>query len=89
MTDHNSDPDKIVPPWSAEQVAGLNGYQRSGVFHPYTCGDASCRADLVATRDGWRCPHCSYRQTWAHAFSVDGWKEIENIQVGPAQEESR
>ena len=73
---------RITPPWSAAQVEALNSFQRAGRFHPFTCGgdrsDAAHRtyaaenADpdlglLVADRDGWRCPACSYRQAWAHA----------------------
>lgn len=73
---------KITSPWSAEQVADLNAYQRSGRFRPFTCGED--RSDdthrtyaaenddpdlglLVAHADGWRCPACSYRQAWAWA----------------------
>ena len=29
--------DKIEAPWSDEQVRSLNGFQRSGVMHPFTC----------------------------------------------------
>jgi hypothetical protein len=28
---------KVTVPWTADQVASLNAYQRSGVFHEYTC----------------------------------------------------
>ncbi len=67
--------DKIVPPWTSEQVAALNSYQRAGRFHPFTCGnrDENRRRHrkhpvLRATRVGWVCDACGYRQTWAHAF---------------------
>ena len=67
-------------PWNDETVARLNEHQSDGRFHPYTCGgdrmDDAHRAyqsryggdfgQLVATRDGWFCPACDYRQTWAH-----------------------
>lgn len=29
--------DKINAPWTLEQAAALNGYQLSGVMHPFTC----------------------------------------------------
>ncbi len=55
------------------EVESLNAYQKSRVFHPFTCGGN--RMDekhldgeglLVATEDGWYCPFCEYRQQWAH-----------------------
>lgn len=57
----------IRAPWTDEQVAALNRFQGYGFVHPFTCqnhhdGDRS----LVATRDGWVCPHCDYTQDWAH-----------------------
>jgi hypothetical protein len=70
-------------PWSDEQVAALNRYQDSGRFHPFTCGSGnrsdeahkSARerlgltddGQLIATRVGWICAACDYRQDWAHA----------------------
>lgn len=72
-------PDHIAAPWTQEQVDLLNKYQHGGQFHPYTCGNdrgsiahkdyalATRQSDdgiLVATRDGWRCPVCNYKQDW-------------------------
>jgi len=28
----------LKKPWTPEQVANLNAFQRSGKFHPFTCG---------------------------------------------------
>jgi hypothetical protein len=67
-------PTVTAAPWTDEQVANLNRYQRAGVFHPFTCGRRDEHRDdpgvLVAERDGWHCPAagCTYRQTWAHPF---------------------
>lgn len=68
----------ISIPFTEEQVAALNGFQRAGVMHPFTCGyrDDHYAADpgiLVATTTGWECPykHCEYFQLWAHAFMAD------------------
>lgn len=75
---------KIEPPWTPEQVAALNRWQRSPTVHPFTCGgdrgDAAHTAyalehgqdkgQLVASVNGWFCPVCAYRQTWAHDFMV-------------------
>ena len=50
----------IKAPWTPEQVAALNAYQKRREFHPYTCGND--RTDekhrdgegmLVATEQGW------------------------------------
>lgn len=54
-------------PWTAQQVASLNHWQDH--WHPYTCG-GPCRSigqegAMVADTEGWRCPDCGYRQTWA------------------------
>ena len=53
-------------PWSPDIVQGLNRQQKSGVIHPYTCGDEKCRAILIATTDGWICSKCNYTQDWFH-----------------------
>lgn len=51
-------------PWSDEDIAFLEKWQRDGAWHPYTCGGESCRADLIPTREGWICPRCDYKQSW-------------------------
>jgi len=65
---------KVTAPFTAEQVLCLNAFQGKGDWHPFTCGSGR-RTDadhkdgegkLVAHLDGWRCPYCKYRQTWAH-----------------------
>jgi hypothetical protein len=60
----------IKAPWTAAQVDGLNRYQRFGKMHPFTCPghDGGGDRDLVATRSGWICCHCDFRQDWAHDF---------------------
>jgi hypothetical protein len=69
-------PNLIKARWTPEQVAALNEYQQDGRFHPYTCGRRDDHLDdsvLVATPDGWVCPHpgCGYTQKWAYASTVD------------------
>lgn len=67
--------DTIHAPWTPAQVEALNTYQRSGYFHPYTCGKRDQwehgEGELIATENGWVCPDCSYTQDWAHAASVN------------------
>ncbi|HSW65462.1 MAG TPA: hypothetical protein VLH56_19455 [Dissulfurispiraceae bacterium] len=53
-------------PWTDEQCRILNEFQVDGRFHPYTCGTCPSSPTLIATRAGWRCPYCGYRQDWAH-----------------------
>lgn len=61
----------IFAPWTKEQVDGLNRYQKSGLFHPFTCAnDHGGDRVLVATEKGWVCERCAYTQNWAHEFMV-------------------
>jgi len=63
----------IKTPWTAEQVDKLNRFQRRGDVHPLTCPgheDGGDR-DLVATRNGWICCHCDYKQDWAHPIMLE------------------
>ena len=57
-------------PWSQEEVELLNKMQHMDTMHPYTCGNRHCShqgsAALVATRIGWTCDYCDYRQDWVH-----------------------
>lgn len=71
---------KITAPFSDAQVEALNEFQKSGVMHPFTCGknkSKKCKLSdihegfLVATKNGWVCPDCGYRQDWAHDFMAD------------------
>jgi len=65
----------IYAPFTTEQVKSLNDFQQSGYFHPFTCGNENCRADLIATEFGWVCPACEYTQKWAHEFMTNNeWK---------------
>ncbi|MER7734126.1 hypothetical protein ABTX80_24865 [Streptomyces erythrochromogenes] len=63
--------EQITAPWTPEQVAALNRFQRAGSMHPFTCGrDHDSHHVLIATEAGWVCPGpgCGYTQDWAHAF---------------------
>ena len=71
--------EKIVAPWTKEQVAELQRHQNLGIFHPYTCGTKGCKTKdeyhgnsiLIPTEYGWICPNCDYTQDWAHASMAD------------------
>jgi ribosomal protein S27AE len=71
------EPKTIKAPFTEDQVASLNAYQKSEFVHPFTCvcGD---HIPLVATKDGWICNKCAYTQKWAHDFMADwAWKVME------------
>ncbi|MFE2712266.1 hypothetical protein ACFXKI_09815 [Streptomyces mirabilis] len=70
--------EQIRAPWTPEQVAALNTFQRRGGMHPFTCGGDHAPGSpvLIAYADGWRCPQpygepCDYQQDWAHAFMAE------------------
>lgn len=57
-------------PWSDAVCDALNKQQKSGRYHPMTCGNrknikethADGEGVLVATASGWICPWCDYTQ---------------------------
>jgi len=53
-----------------EEVENINKYQKSGKFHPLTCGNG--HGALIATNKGLVCPKCDYLQTWAHGWIRSG-----------------
>lgn len=57
--------------WTRQQVTNLNDFQKSGCFHPFTCGKEDCRADLIATVNGWICVYDDYTQDWAYDFMLE------------------
>lgn len=71
--------ERLYAPWTTGTVIALNEYQKSGRFHPFTCGKRGDAAHsgsdslLVAQRSGWRCsvPGCDYYQDWAHPFMAE------------------
>lgn len=67
-------------PWTDDEVASLNAYQKAGFIHPFTGyqrqPDGS-ETILIATREGW-VEHEGGRivQTWAHDFMANwAWKK--------------
>lgn len=67
--------EEVYPPFNTDQVASLDAYQASGVFHPFTCGTAGCRRPLTADPDGLQCPTCGSRFHWAWAWMADwSWR---------------
>lgn len=82
----------INAPFTPEQVKALNEFQNRVDWHPFTCdGDRQDEAhkayqakhggdfgQLVATAEGWVCPVCDYKQSWAHDFMEEGGEAHEN-----------
>lgn len=92
MADERAD---LRAPWTPEQVAALNRFQREGGMHPFTCGgDHESHHVLVATPDGWVCPDrpvCGYTQDWAHWFMArpDTWPLARFALRVPREKEER
>lgn len=65
--------DRIMAPWTDEQVEALNRFQTAGFVHEFTCphDHGEQTRVLVAHREGWRCPSCNYTQDWAHAMMLE------------------
>lgn len=65
--------DVIYSPWTSEQVDALNRWQRSPYVHPFECVEPHEGHDraLLATTEGWVCPHCNYCQEWAHRSMLE------------------
>jgi len=58
---------EVMKHLNKKDVESRNIVQRSGMFHPYTCGNDDCRsksggAALLAVEDGWLCEICGYTQ---------------------------
>lgn len=68
---------RLEAPWTHEQVDNLNTNQRRHppLWHEFTCSDPHPGFDrtLVATVNGWICPHCDYQQGWCHPFMVKSY----------------
>lgn len=77
----------VRAPFTAEQVASINGWQGVKWVHPFTCPFPEDHADpddnaarvLRATLDCLVCASCDYTQKWVHDFMADGsWRELRN-----------
>jgi hypothetical protein len=72
---------KINSPFTDEQVTSINGSQKSGHWHPFTCGKEGCQGILIAQHEGLFCPDChGWFQRWVHDFMADGeWKRLDEL----------
>jgi hypothetical protein len=62
---------QVHAPFTDAQIARLTAWQHRADVHPFTCGRDSRHKVLVATREGWVCEDCDYRQDWAHAIMLE------------------
>lgn len=80
----NDDSLFLQAPFTPDQVQRLNEWQTgthgSMPVHPFTCANRSDGGHgteggdtgvLIATNDGWVCPHCDYTQDWAHRMMAE------------------
>jgi len=77
MTPRIDDSVRIDTPWTDDQVASLNAYQKCGHHHPFTYGEGAAKVDLIATAAGWVAHHGGpVVQTWAHEFMCNwAWRQ--------------
>jgi hypothetical protein len=87
-------PAPVRAPWTDDQAASLNAFQRSGMLHPFTCAAEGCREVLAASPSWWACPEagCGYVQDWAHPGMADwswqaGWDPPEGAPGDPVRAE--
>jgi hypothetical protein len=72
--------ERRIAPFTPDEVATLNEFQKSGIWHAFTCRDGHCRGILVVTPQGWTCPECLYTQDWAYTWMTDGtWRGDQEI----------
>jgi hypothetical protein len=72
--------ERRIAPFTPTEVATLNEFQQSGIWHAFTCRNEQCGRVLVATEAGWVCPGCSYTQDWAHTWMANGsWRDDQEI----------
>lgn len=73
------DPLLSFAPWTDKQVKILNAFQANPYFHPYTCFNRNKNTHrtiehdfgiLIATKNGWICEDCDYKQQWAFVDAV-------------------
>lgn len=79
---------QIKAPFTSKQVKGLNQYQKEGMLHNFTCGNPK-HPDymddvLIASKEGWSCPSCNYKQDWAWNFMADGSMIVERVRSCPS-----
>lgn len=77
-------PDSLwhLPPWTDDEVANINDFQRAGAMHPLTCGCGPEDSDdfsgpsrvRVAHTDGLHCPNgrCPVQTTHVDRDIADG-----------------
>ena len=72
----------VWAPWNPEQVRLLNMYQKSGRYHPHTCGGGGgpCSGiDLTATSKGWVCPRCGLLYAGVGQDVLDFAKKLDDL----------
>ena len=73
-----TEPEKIYPPWSDEEVAQIRSWQNGHPAEAMLCTEGVHYAPptnpLVATIEGMSCPEegCGHIQEWAYAYMLEG-----------------
>jgi len=66
---------KSLAPWTEDEVASINEYQRSNKFLPFVCSE---RHNLTAKSDGFSCPICpQFFLNWTYPWVLNSfWKQL-------------
>ena len=66
---------KSLAPWTDNEVATINEYQKSSYFLPFICPEMHT---LIAGQDGLFCPHCtSFSLNWTYPWVLNSfWKQL-------------
>jgi hypothetical protein len=80
-------PERIISPWSDDQVESIKAYQEqvpTGV--KYVCERKSNHRALIPTELYLECPNCDYRTYWAYSIALDWtWKEKLELHRPPSK----
>jgi hypothetical protein len=72
--------ERRIAPFTPIEVVALNEFQRSGIWHAFTCRDEQCRRELFAAEARWICLGCSYMPDGACTWMPDGsWRDDQEI----------
>jgi hypothetical protein len=70
---------KVVSPFSQEQIDSLQAFQECEMMHPYTCHE--CEKILIPSELGLSCSEHGLVQTWALEFTANGHWHTHEVQM--------
>ncbi len=78
--------DRVMAPFTEDQVASVKEYQASGSFHPFTCPACHGSPVLAIEESRLYCTTCKYEQTWVWDMMANWmWKGHYNTLYSPGR----